>query len=99
VPYILIAVGFALAGGFVGRGKGSSFWVWFVISGVVPVIGLATALAYRRETEVALRRCPGCGRSRRIYDALCTICGTELEYPEADEIIEPTPALRVPARL
>jgi hypothetical protein len=65
----------------------------------VPVIGLITACVYRHETEVALRRCPGCGRGRQIHDAICTICGTELEYPDADEIIEPTPTMRVPARL
>jgi hypothetical protein len=99
LAYLFVAVGFAFAGGFVGRSKGSSFWVWFVISGVVPVIGLITAFVYRHETDVALRRCPGCGRSRRVHDALCTVCGTELEYPEDHEIIEPTPTLRVPARL
>lgn len=99
VTYVFVAAGFAFAGGFVGRSKGSSFWVWFLISGVVPVIGLLTACVYPHETEVPLRRCPGCGRSRRIYDAICTICGTELEYPDDNEIIEPTPTLRVPARL
>jgi ribosomal protein L32 len=99
LPYVSIAVGFAFAGGFVGRSKGSSFWVWFMISGIVPVIGLITVIAYRHETEIALRRCPGCGRSRRVHDAICTSCGTELEYPADEEIIEPTPELRVPARL
>jgi hypothetical protein len=99
LEYIFIATGFAFAGGFVGRSKGSSFWVWFLISGIVPVIGLITAMVYRHETEIALRRCPGCGRARQIHDAICTICGTELEFPDADEIIEPTPTMRVPARL
>jgi hypothetical protein len=99
LEYVFIAAGFAFAGGFVGRAKGSSFWVWFLISGIVPVVGLITAYLYRHETEVALRRCPGCGRARQIHDAICTICGTELEYPDADEIIEPTPTMRVPARL
>jgi hypothetical protein len=99
VEYIFIAAGFAFAGGFVGRAKGSSFWVWFLISGIVPVLGLITAYLYRHETEVALRRCPGCGRARQIHDAICTLCGTELEYPDEDEIILPTPTMRVPARL
>ena len=26
--------------------------------------------------------CPGCGRVTKIYDAICTRCGTELEFPD-----------------
>jgi len=99
LEYVFIAAGFAFAGGFIGRSKGSSFWVWFVISGVVPVLGLIAAYAYRHETDIPLRRCPGCGRARQIHDAICTSCGSELEYPDDHEIIEPTPTMRVPARL
>ena len=40
MAYVVIAFSFALAGGIVARIKGNSFLVWFVISGVVPMIGL-----------------------------------------------------------
>jgi hypothetical protein len=80
--YVAIALSFALAGGIVGRLKGSSFWIWFLISGVVPVIGLLTAIVYRSERDELRRRCPGCGRVCKLYDALCVRCGTELEFPE-----------------
>jgi hypothetical protein len=81
--YVVIALSFALAGGLVGRMKGSSFWIWFVISGVVPVIGLVTALAYRSERDELRRQCPTCGRVCKLYDAVCVRCGTELEFPDA----------------
>jgi hypothetical protein len=80
--YVVIALSFALAGGIVGRVKGSSFILWFLISGVVPVLGLLAAIFYRFESNELRRRCPHCGRVTKIYDTLCTRCGTELEFPE-----------------
>jgi hypothetical protein len=82
VPYVIIAICFGLAGGIVGRIKGSSFVLWFLISGLVPIMGLLAAIAYRSEREEPRRQCPRCGRVTKVYDALCTRCGTELEYPE-----------------
>ncbi|GAC1434674.1 MAG: hypothetical protein NVSMB51_02430 [Solirubrobacteraceae bacterium] len=98
MAYLVIALCFGLAGGIVGRLKGSSFALWFLISALVPFFGLLTALVYRYETDEALRRCPRCGRAARIYDALCTRCGEELDFPSPDEIIEPAAELRVKPR-
>lgn len=80
--YVVIALSFALAGGIVGRLKGSSFWLWFAISGAIPVIGLLTAVVYRSERDELRRQCPTCGRVCKLYDALCVRCGTELDFPE-----------------
>jgi hypothetical protein len=80
--YVVICIAFGLAGGMVGKLKGGSFWVWFLIAGVVPFIGLLTAVVYRREDEELRRACPGCGRVVKLHDALCTRCGTELEFPD-----------------
>jgi hypothetical protein len=77
VPYLILALSFALAGGLVGKIKGSSFLIWFVISGVLPVLGLVAALLYRSERD-------------KLHDALCTRCGTELDFPEI--AIEPESA-------
>jgi hypothetical protein len=87
--YIVIALSFAFAGGFVGRIKGSSFFIWFLISGAVPVIGLAAAILYRYDTDELRRFCPTCGHVCMIHDALCTRCGTELDFPEESEILPP----------
>jgi hypothetical protein len=90
VAYLVIAFSFALAGGLVGRLKGSSFFIWFLVSGILPVIGLVAALLYRSERDELRRQCPGCGRIVKLHDALCTRCGTELEFP--DIAIEPESA-------
>ncbi|MGA2164847.1 MAG: hypothetical protein ABSH36_10305 [Solirubrobacteraceae bacterium] len=89
--YVVICLGFGLAGGIVGRIKGSSFLLWFVISAVVPFFGLLAAIAYRMESKELRRRCPRCGRVTKIYDALCTRCGTELEWVGGDpnQVIAP----------
>ena len=80
--YVVIALSFGLAGGIVGRIKGSSFFIWFIVSAVVPVIGLLTAIVYRSERDEPRRRCPTCGRVCKLHDALCVRCGTELEFPD-----------------
>ncbi len=86
--YVFIAFSFALAGGLVGRLKGSSFWIWFLISGLIPFVGLAAAILYRVEDDEPRRACPNCGKVVKLYDALCTRCGAELEYPrDPDEIL------------
>jgi hypothetical protein len=95
LAYVVIAVCFGISGGVVGKLKGSSFVLWFLISGAVPVFGLLAALAYRVERDELRRRCPQCGRVTKIYDALCTSCGAEFEFPEtaiAPESWERTPA-------
>ena len=86
----MIAFSFALAGGIVGRLKGSSFFIWFLISGVLPVLGLLAALLYRTERDELRRQCPGCGKIVKLHDAICVRCGTELDFPEI--AIEPESA-------
>jgi hypothetical protein len=82
VAYLIIAFCFGLSGGIIGKIKGSSFVLWFLISGLVPVIGLLAAIAYRFERDELRRQCPRCGRVTKIYDALCTRCGHELDFPD-----------------
>jgi hypothetical protein len=82
MPYIVLCLCFGLAGGFVGKTKGSSFFLWFMISAVLPFLGLIAAIAYRYDRDELRRQCPGCGKVVKLHDALCTRCGTELEFPE-----------------
>jgi len=79
--YVAIALWFGVCGGVVGRLKGSSFFVWFLISAVVPGLGLIAALLYRWDSRELRRECPGCGRIVKLHDAICTRCGTELDFP------------------
>ena len=82
MAYLVICFFFGLAGGVVGKVKGSSFFLWFLISAIVPFGGLLGALLYRNDRDELRRRCPGCGKVVKLHDALCTRCGTELEFPE-----------------
>ncbi len=82
MAYLVLCFFFGLAGGIVGKVKGSSFFLWFLISAIVPIGGLLVALFYRNDRDELRRQCPGCGRIVKAHDALCTRCGTELEYPE-----------------
>jgi DNA-directed RNA polymerase subunit RPC12/RpoP len=87
--YIVIALSFGLAGGFVGKIKGSSFLLWFILSATFPIIGLAAAVLYRFDTDEPRRQCPTCGHICMLHDALCTRCGTELDFPDESEILPP----------
>ena len=79
---VVIMFFFGLAGGIIGRIKGSSFWLWFLISGLIPFLGLLTAIFYRFENQELRRQCPRCGRVLRLHDAVCMHCGEELEFPD-----------------
>jgi hypothetical protein len=91
VAFLIISFFFGLAGGVVGRLKGSSFFLWFLISAIPPFVGLLAALLYRVEHDEPHRRCPTCAKVVPIHDALCTRCGTELEFPEPPDPAEPEP--------
>jgi len=82
LAYLILAFSFALAGGIVGKRKGSSFWIWFLISGFLPFVGLMAALLYRRERDELRRQCPECGKVMKLHDQLCTRCGAELYFAE-----------------
>jgi hypothetical protein len=79
---LVIMFFFGLAGGIIGRIKGSSFFLWFLISGLIPFLGLLTAICYRFENQELRRQCPRCGRVVKLYDAVCMRCGEELEFPD-----------------
>jgi hypothetical protein len=93
MAYLIICLFFALAGGLVGRMKGSSFVLWFLISGLIPVLGLLAAVLYRFETDEVRRQCPRCGKIVKLYDQVCMRCGEDLDFP--DQAIEPESAAMV----
>ncbi len=90
-PFLIIAFFFGVAGGVVGKIKGSSFVLWFLVSAIPPFAGLLAAIFYRREIDEPRRQCPGCGKVVKLYDALCTNCGSELDY--TDDVIPPESAV------
>ena len=79
---LVILFCFGLAGGIVGKAKGSSFFIWFLVSFCVPFLGLAAAVFYRYDNRELRRQCPACGKVVKLHDAICTRCGEELEFPD-----------------
>ena len=92
--YLVFAIWFGIAAGVVGRIKGSSFFLWFLIGAVLPVLGLAGAVLYRSERDEVRRQCPTCGRVIKLHDAVCTRCRTDLDFPEVAIEPESTAAMR-----
>ena len=96
--YLSLCFSFGVVTALVARAKGSSWFAWGLIGAIFPVLGLIGVLLYRRETDELRRQCPSCGRTCMIYDALCTRCGTDLDFPEvaiesvADAARHPRPA-------
>ena len=79
--YLIFAIWFGIATAVVGKIKGSSAVLWFLIGAVVPVIGLVCAVLYRSERDEVRRQCPTCGKIVKLHDAMCMRCGTDLEFP------------------
>jgi peptidoglycan/LPS O-acetylase OafA/YrhL len=94
MPYLIICLFFGLAGGYIGRVKGSSFVLWFVIAAAVQVLGLLAAVLYRYESDEVRRQCPRCGKVVKLYDQVCMGCGEDLEFPETAIEPESAAALR-----
>jgi hypothetical protein len=67
-----------LASAIIGRIKGSSFFVWFLIGFCLPVLGLLAAILYRWEREEPRRQCPRCGAILKVTDQVCMRCGEDL---------------------
>jgi predicted nucleic acid-binding Zn ribbon protein len=82
VPYLIICFFFGLAGGVIGRTKGSSFLLWFLISALIPFGGLLAAILYRYDSDEPRRHCPRCGKVVKLHDQVCMRCGLDLEFPE-----------------
>jgi hypothetical protein len=79
---IPILLSFGLAGGIVGRIKGGSFWIWFLVAFSIPFLGLLAAVCYRWDKRELRRSCPNCRSTLKLHDAVCMRCGAELEFPQ-----------------
>jgi hypothetical protein len=91
--YGLFAICFGLATGFVGRSKGSSFFIWFIVGAVLPLFGLIAALLFRNENTEPERRCPQCGSVHKLHVQVCTRCGLDMDMPPVEDV-RPGPAYR-----
>ena len=91
--YVVVALAFGLATGIIGRTKGSSFFIWFLVGAVIPLFGLIAVILYRSEHDEPERRCPTCNNIVKLHVQVCPRCGTDLYLPDPSEV-RPGPAHR-----
>jgi hypothetical protein len=89
LEYLVIALSFGLATGIIGRGKGSSFLIWFAVGLVLLFLGLAAVILYRSEHDEPERQCPTCNKVVKLYVQVCPRCGTDLYFSDATEVQMP----------
>ncbi len=92
--YVVFAVFCGVGAGLIARGRGQSFWIWFAIALVLPILGNIAAALSRNENDEPRRQCPRCGTVVKSYEAMCMRCGTDLEYPSEDELLPSVNELR-----
>jgi uncharacterized paraquat-inducible protein A len=89
--YVFLAVLFGIATGVIGRAKGGSFLLWFMIGAVIPLFGLIAVILHRHEDNEPERDCPTCGNVIKLYVQVCPRCGTDLYMPDPSEVRMPPP--------
>jgi hypothetical protein len=82
MQWLVLMFFFGLSAGTIGKIKGSSFVIWFLIGAAVPVIGTLAAVLYRFERNEPQRECDECGRMMPITSQVCRRCGADQELPQ-----------------
>ena len=80
--YVVICFFCGLSAGLIGHWKRSSFFLWFLIGAVLPIIGTLAALAWRYEDNEPYRECDECGHVMPLYQQVCNRCGADQSWPE-----------------
>lgn len=93
VELIPIVFFLGLSAGVIGKIKGSSFLLWFLIGIATLGLGIFAALLYRVERNEPVRACPTCNSVVALSTQVCTRCGEDLDWPfeeDPDEEAEPS---------
>jgi hypothetical protein len=87
MQWLVLMFFFGLSAGGIGKLKGSSFFIWFLVGAVLPVFGTIAAVMYRWERNAPRRRCDECGRVLAMSDQVCRRCGADQGLPS--ELVVP----------
>jgi DNA-directed RNA polymerase subunit RPC12/RpoP len=79
--FLVLLFFFGLSAGIIGKIKGSSFFIWFLVGFVLPVIGTIAAVLFRFERAEPRRQCPECGKVMPLHSQVCMRCGRDLDFP------------------
>jgi len=82
VEYFVFFFFCGLSAGTIGRIKGSSFFIWFLVGFCLPLMGTILALLWRWDRDEPMRQCDECGAIVPVHDQVCMSCGKDLDYPE-----------------
>jgi hypothetical protein len=82
MAYLVICFFCGLSAGVIGRWKGSSFFLWFLIGAVLPLLGVLAALLWRFEDNEPYRHCDECGKQIPLYQQVCSRCGADQAWPQ-----------------
>jgi hypothetical protein len=82
VTWLVLMFFFGLSAGVIGKIKGSSFFIWFLIGAALPLLGTIAAILYRFERNEPRRECDECGYVMPITSQVCRRCGADQELPE-----------------
>jgi hypothetical protein len=80
--FIPLVVSSGLAAAIIGKIKGSSFFLWFLVGLVLPFLGILAALLWRWDRYEPKRRCEECGNVVALHDQVCMRCGRDLDWPD-----------------
>ena len=83
--WVFLAILFGIATGIIGRAKGGSFFIWFMVGSVLPVLGLVAVILNRNEDDEPERQCPNCNKILKLYVQVCPRCGWDLYLPPVEE--------------
>jgi hypothetical protein len=81
LEFVVLAFFCGLSAGVIGKLKGSSFWIWFLVGLVLPLLGTLAAIFHRSERNEPRRQCPECGNVVPLSDQVCMRCGRDLDWP------------------
>jgi hypothetical protein len=79
--WLVLMFFFGLSAGVIGKIKGSSFFIWFLVGAALPLLGSIAAALYRFERNEPRRECDECGRIMPITDQVCRRCGADQGLP------------------
>jgi len=80
--WLVLMFFFGLSAAVIGKIKGSSFIIWFLVGAGLPLLGTLAALFYRFESNEPRRECDECGKLIPITDQVCWRCGADQGLPD-----------------
>jgi len=84
MEFLAILLCCGLSAAVIGKLKGSSFVIWFLIGFSLPLLGTLAAVLWRFERDQPHRRCGECGALVPLHDQVCMRCGLDLDLDLPD---------------